>query len=1136
MTKKSIATKFLSALLIVVMLVASLGLIVDRPETDALGGGATVTTTPFVQFCGAYIQLGGVDYLCAVDFGAPVIDSASDTVLTSGTAIRFYPFFCINDAWYAVRSTELQGNPASLFTVSVTKNAGGQCIGTPVWKTYTDDEYGAKYYCEIILKGGLTDTAVDFDVALTQPDVPNVGASYNIKGTVAAAEKCVADFVLGGYTGPCTVDLGAPVTSTGDPAAMTPGSTVCFPLNFLGGDGVWYPALNTEMQNAPASHFTVAESFVSGNSLLTCNGWKTWDNGHYYLEYSVAESETAEALNFTVQLTQPGVYRLGAPVNFTGSTVATVPAPEFCIADINIGGTVYPCVVDIGSAAYGDSNDPAASGSTVVFPLYFLGGDGSWYPVLSGELQGNPANLFTLDVKKLSGNVQLSEPVWKTWDNGHYFVEFTMTNDSYSTESIAMTVQLTQPSAGKAGTVQSASKNIAQTKFYCGADINIGGTVYLCAVDFRDYVTSSGSNDLSGGGTVCLPLYFLGGDGVWYPVLAHELQGDPANLLSYNIDKLEGAELIGTPKWSRWDNGHIFLEIPVASSTGNVSVKFTGTLTQPGNAGVPVTFSGSLTGSIIDVSQVESAAFPGAQFKESNGAWWAVDIGKPYTSSSVTDGKLLADDTIRCDLYFYNANAAAWQRASKDNMIQDPAQWLAIKGTCTSSTGKTVLTNPAWKTDASGNYYIEYTVLDPKEETTFVLAAAITDGTNTGAKYTIKGTVIGGGDESKMNEYIDNLKKTETARTGYEPIEVANLTAAKSTTLAHSFASFTINGVNYAPALWKVDLGAPYANYASNGYVYADSTITFDLMFCVDGAWYSVRDDEISYDPSKVFSVVYTNFEGAEILGKPVFKTRSVDGLGDIWYVEISVLPVEEDTEFSFNLYLKNKNGRATSRYNVSGIATNGTSFAQIPLKQSASLIVERLEECERFNTMPLNIADIRYDIAFPIDFEAPNTTAAVIVDDTVIRANLCFCADGQWYPVRQQECVVSVEDTLTYEYEVLYGEEYLGTPRFCTRYDAIGDIWQFEVGVTGTEEEGDFCFTLRLVSKDGEKLGSLYKITGRVQNGEISISEPEVVAPNVGSIVLWSAVGVVGAAGIALLVILLAKKKKKEEAMAEEK
>ena len=64
------------------------------------------------------------------------------------------------------------------------------------------------------------------------------------------------------------------------------------------------------------------------------------------------------------------------------------------------------------------------SGGTVCFPLMFLGGDGNWYPVLQGELQGDPDKLFQVTCKSSSGDFVLSEGQWKTWDNGHYFVEY----------------------------------------------------------------------------------------------------------------------------------------------------------------------------------------------------------------------------------------------------------------------------------------------------------------------------------------------------------------------------------------------------------------------------------------------------------------------------------------------------------------------------------------------------------------------------------------------------------------------------------------------------------------------------------------------------------------------------------------
>ena len=118
-----------------------LALLVSYVPVWASDAGVQVSTTPYVRFCGATIRLGEKDYLCAVDLGSPVIDSASGTELTAGSTLRFDLFFLINDGWYACRKQEMQGNPNDLFTVRVTGYKGSERISNPVWKTYSDDGY-----------------------------------------------------------------------------------------------------------------------------------------------------------------------------------------------------------------------------------------------------------------------------------------------------------------------------------------------------------------------------------------------------------------------------------------------------------------------------------------------------------------------------------------------------------------------------------------------------------------------------------------------------------------------------------------------------------------------------------------------------------------------------------------------------------------------------------------------------------------------------------------------------------------------------------------------------------------------------------------------------------------------------------
>ena len=185
-----------------------LALLVSYVPVWASDADVQVSTTPYERFCGATIRLDEKDYLCAVDLGSPVIDSASGTELTAGSTLRFDLFFFINDGWYACRKQEMQGNPNDLFTVRVNGYMGSERISNPVWKTYSDDGYGERYYLEITVTGGETATPLDISVALTQPEAGNVGADYRITGTSAAYGVCTADFSLPGYNGPCDVYFG----------------------------------------------------------------------------------------------------------------------------------------------------------------------------------------------------------------------------------------------------------------------------------------------------------------------------------------------------------------------------------------------------------------------------------------------------------------------------------------------------------------------------------------------------------------------------------------------------------------------------------------------------------------------------------------------------------------------------------------------------------------------------------------------------------------------------------------------------------------------------------------------------------------------------------------------------------------
>lgn len=919
-----------------------LALLVSYVPVWASDAGVQVSTTPYERFCGATIRLDEKDYLCAVDLGSPVIDSASGTELTAGSTLRFDLFFFINDGWYACRKQEMQGNPNDLFTVRVTGYKGSERISNPVWKTYSDDGYGERYYLEITVTGGETATPLDISVALTQPEAGNVGADYRITGTSAAYGVCTAGFSLPGYNGPCDVYFGDPVTSTGDSAAMVPGSTVCYPLMFMGGDGKLYAALRTELQGNPETLFEVEQS---ESSLLTKTGWKTWENGHWYLEYTVGQGNPSDELNQQVRLWQRAAYKASPAKGFRG----TMGEKGLCVAPISIGGTVYDCVVDLQGYLTSSGNEQnMTADSTICFPLMFMGGDGQWYPVLAGELQGNPAVLFSQSETFVSGKALLTNKGWKTWDNGHYYLEYSVADSQYETE-LNFSVQLKQDEKYRQGNKVTFLGKAPQSDnpFWtsCCVPISIDGTVFDCIVDFHGYLTSSGNNTLPGGGTVAFPLMFLGGDGVWYPVLKNELQGDPAILLNVAESITAGEGMLKQTGWGCWENGHYYLEYKVSKVGKDTPVSF---------------------------------AIQPQQGSDRAGSWIE------FT------GKILEE------------------KVPDEPMPEKPTQCVApIK---------------------------------------------------------IDGTVY---------DCIVDLQ--------------GSLTSSGSSTL---------------------DGGG---------------TVAFPLMFLGgDGAWYPVLKDELQGDPAELFSHTLKLGTSGELL--------TCSGW-DYWenghyYLEYKVAPPKETVQLAFSVTLKTKDGNGEED-RFSGIVYPGPDIGswQIPLKPSASLLVERLEECKDFNTMSFTINGVRYNDGWPIDFESPNTASAVITNGTIIRVDLCFRVNEQWYPVRQQECNESVEDLFTYDYQVLSGNEFMGTPRFTTRYDAYGDIWQFEVPVD-SEEEGEFCFTLQLVAKDGSKTGSKYKVTGRVQNSEM-VSTVEELPKTDNTDWLW--VGACGLAAVAATAVVIALTKKKK-------
>ena len=142
------------------------------------------------------------------------------------------------------------------------------------------------------------------------------------------------------------------------------------------------------------------------------------------------------------------------------------------------------------------------------------------------------------------------------------------------------------------GTEESTDGQPSEAEKQCYVPIQIDGTVYDCIVDLQGSLTSSGSATLEGGGTVAFPLMFLGGDGVWYPVLKDELQGDPNELFGHTLNAVSGGELLEYTGWGCWENGHYYLEYKANAPKETTELSFGVTLVCGENMGAEDLFTG----------------------------------------------------------------------------------------------------------------------------------------------------------------------------------------------------------------------------------------------------------------------------------------------------------------------------------------------------------------------------------------------------------------------------------------------------------------------------------------------------------------------------------------------------------------
>ena len=758
------------------------------------------------------ILLGGTVYDCTVRLAEPVTSSGSTTLAAGGTVCFPLEFLGGDGIWYLVRANELQGMPGEQVSVLKTVAAGGELVGDGIWKTWAD-VYGDRYYIEYTVTNNTTaDAAVDFSAALQKESTTDIAKKFT--GTVSGV-PITLPILLGGTVYDCTVRLAEPVTSSGS-TTLAAGGTVCFPLEFLGGDGIWYLVRANELQGMPGEQVSVLKTVAAGGELVGDGIWKTWADVYgdrYYIEYTVTNNTTADAaVDFSVTLQKESITDIAKKFTGTVSAGAT-PTPTRITLPINIGGTVYDCVADLQGYLTSSGSDSIPSGGTVCFPLMFLGGDGKWYPVLKDELQGTPEKYLHVDQNLNKGEFTLGRATWKTWDNGHWYIEYIVSGNAKTTVDFSAQINrngvygIAQRFVGTLTDAATATDTTSGKNII--APITINGVTYDCIVDFQGYLTSSGSDSIPSGGTVCFPLMFLGGDGNWYPVLANELQGTPDKLFRVTYKASLGDCTLIDGQWKTWDNGHYFMEYKIAGQDKKQDISLSVTLHQGDLAGNVQTFAGTVA----------------------------------------------------------------------------------------------------------------------------------------------------------------------------------------------------------------------------------------------------------------------------------------------------AMVPIP-----------------------------------QIPFRSSASLIIKRLEECKKFNTLSFTISDVRYDEQWPVDFETPKTSDAILMDGSIIKADLCFMVNNQWYPVRNNEVNENVEELLNYEFVILEGEECLGTPRLTTRLDTYGDIWQFEVPVKYAGENSDFRFTICLLSADGTKIGSVYEVSGTVQdeNREFIVTTETDAPVNktfpVLPIVIGGAVAVLISTMVIITIIVTKRNKRKND------
>ena len=1182
--------KFHRVLAVVLVLV----LMLCAVPANAATGGATVDMTPVVQFPGAWFTVNAVDYLCAVDLGQPVIHSESDTALTPGTTITLDLYFYLGDGWWGARVPEMKGTPQELFTVRVDKTSGGELISEPVWKTYPDDGYGPRYYLELTVLESPEATALDFTVTLTQPGAgeggsDNIGAAYHICGTTAGQaepEMPTVPLKLGGTVYDCIADFGTPDTSTGGTELKT-GDKINFPLLWVDGNGTWYTVCHGDLQGDLNTLVTVKETITAGDAVLGDPVWKYRGSyNSYYLEYTVLEGSQDQDIQISVQLTQPEQNREGSVLSFTG-TYITVPAPEITkpTVPINLGGTVYDCIVDFGDPVTSTGKTDMLEGDTVCFPLKWVDGSGNWWTVCHGELQGDPAELFEVVETFTAGGQWFGEPVWKhDWPYNSYYLEYKILDPDVA-QDLELSVQIQQSETCYASV--KTFRGMVDKRFDLWADkleaqypaaenqgkvILLGSSTMEQWTQYAAHLAPLEALNFGMGGSrvehiadknsqLLVPyapqavVVYTGGNDItldgqtgeevaaelkaYLTSVLEDLPGIPvfyvASFTTRNETQENAAQrqiLITQLKTFCEETENLYFidgAAPINGDPEKMPELFKEDGTHLNSVGYSL-FGPVIAKEVCAVLGVEPDDPDPEPEEEILLPLSPIKLGGTVYDCLTTFGapmtstgttQLSTGDTVCFPLVWMDANGN-WYTVCYGELQGDPAKLYKVSKKVYA--GGALLSDPVWKHDWEYNaYYLEYRV---SGNTDGKLDFALT------LEQPAKGRK---GEPSRFTgKFVNHLLQDDTYPQYPETMVETNVTYTREPAKRYCGADFTIAGVNYAPDQWAVELIEPRTEGGKEGSLYGGSTILFELYYKTN-AWYPVRRDEINQPPQELLDIFCQFVKGQEYFTEP--RWVEVDNqAGSFWAIALEAKPVEEVTEFEFSIGItQNNDASVGSVYTCRGIISPGTPYAQVPMSAGAGLAVERLEECKVFPQTTFTLNGIRYSEKWPIDLAAPVSPDAILTDDSIIYADLMFHVGGAWYALRKPEVNEPIEERIRFDFQVLEGGECLGEPRLVTRHDGYSEIWNIEIPVNSHKEVNEFCFTIQLL--DGQLKGSKYQVRGIVQDEEISLdvqpTQPVDTPDPVGFRLNWTWIAA-GGAGLAVLavlvvvIVLIARKRKK--------